>query len=116
MADTDTLWSIEKALWLGGANAYEQHMAPECIMVFPAPAGIMTGPDILKAVRQAPRWDSVEFDQQHTSILGTNACLLAYVGRGLRGTDTYEAFCSSSYRRRPQGWAIVQHQQTPVVP
>ncbi len=114
MAETSSLWTIETRLWKDGIEAYEAHMAPECVMVFPAPVGIMDHAAILEVLRQAPRWDDVEFDRQVVIHPSPDVATLAYLGRGQRGTDTYEAFCSSTYCRRSADWMIVQHQQTPV--
>ena len=33
---------VERALWLGGAEASRARVAAECLMVFPAPAGLLS--------------------------------------------------------------------------
>lgn len=114
MTDTNTLWAIEHRLWTGGVQAYEKTMAPECVMVFPQPAGILDHPAILEALKGAPRWDDIGFDRPTASQIDEGTIVLAYLGRGLKGVDTYEALCSSTYRRISGEWRIIQHQQTPI--
>ncbi|GGB56882.1 nuclear transport factor 2 family protein [Henriciella pelagia] len=114
MPDNATLWNIERSLWLGGVDAYREWMSDGCIMVFPRPVGIMDRGAILEAVAGAPRWDDVEFDETREMATDNETVTLAYTGRGQRGTDMYEALCSSTYRRLNGNWRIIQHQQTPV--
>ena len=63
MTDAE-FWEVERGLWLGGAAAFRRWVAAECLMVFPEPAGILTGPAILEASPAAPRWERVEFGEQ----------------------------------------------------
>ncbi|WP_084419557.1 nuclear transport factor 2 family protein [Henriciella litoralis] len=113
MTDFEPIWNIEKQLWTADASIYEDVMAPNCVMVFPLPAGILRYDRILSVVKEAPRWEDVEIDQKTAHAHGDDTVTLSYVGRGLKGTDGYEAFCSSTYVKKDGAWKIVQHQQTP---
>lgn len=114
MPDFSDIWDIEKQLWTGPAEEYDRLMAPHCVMVFPLPAGILKREKIIETVKLAPRWDHVEFDSETAVQSGEGTVTLAYVGRGLKDHDTYEAYCSSTYVKSDKGWQIVQHQQTPA--
>ncbi len=108
------LWEIEKQLWTGPADDYDKLMAENCVMVFPLPAGILSREAIIETVKMAPRWDDVELDSVSEVQSSESTVTLAYVGRGLKGSDTYEAYCSSTYVCTDGDWRIVQHQQTPA--
>ncbi|MCZ4297989.1 nuclear transport factor 2 family protein [Henriciella marina] len=108
------LWEVEKQLWTGPAENYDRLMAQDCVMVFPLPAGILSRDAIIETVRLAPRWDDVELDSVSETQSNDTTITLAYVGRGLKGSDTYEAYCSSTYILVDGDWRIVQHQQTPA--
>ena len=114
MSEFANLWDIEKQLWTGPADGYDSLMAKDCVMVFPLPAGILNRSQIIDTVKNAPRWDDVEFDQTRATQPGESTVILTYVGRGLQDRNSYEAFCSSTYVKAEDGWRIVQHQQTPA--
>ena len=59
MTDAE-FWEVERSLWLKGAEAFRAWVAPDCVMVFPEPAGILTGDEIVAAVARSPRWERVE--------------------------------------------------------
>ena len=42
MTDAE-FWEVERSLWLGGPAAFRAWVAADCVMVFPEPAGILTG-------------------------------------------------------------------------
>ncbi len=109
----DAIWTIEHRLWLDGADAYGEHMAPECIMAV-GPMGLLQGEAIVEGLRGAPRWSSVTMDNRTEATLG-NVLVIGYVAEGRRdGAEPYRALCTSSYAQTTTGWKIVQHQQTPI--
>lgn len=111
----DELWELERRFWLGGVETYETHMDPQCLMAFPAPAGLLAGPAIVEALRQAPRWAQVELSDQRLARPAPDMAVLAYRARGSRGDgDVYQAYCTSTYRRAGGTWRLAQHQQTPA--
>lgn len=114
MSETD-LWESERRFWLEGASHFRAVMAPDCLMVFPAPTGILTGAAIIDALQDAPRWQSVEMSEQ-AAARADAAVALAYRALARRGPDesAYLAYCSSTYVKTAEGWRLVQHQQTPA--
>jgi len=109
------LWSLEEQFWTGGEAHYERVLDPHCVMAFPAPAGILAGARIVDGLKGAPRWASVTMTERHVAHPAPDVSVLAYRARGQRaGAPAYEAYCSSTYRRAPGGWRLVQHQQTPI--
>lgn len=111
--DVEKLWVMENAFWLDGPAFYEKSMAPNARMVFPAPVGILAGPDIVEGLRLAPRWNSVDFDNKTEAHLG-HTVVLAYEASGRRhGEEPYTAFCLSTYVHMNNEWMLLAHQQTP---
>ena len=111
----DEIWTFEERFWLAGVEHYETGMHPECIMAFPAPVGILTGASIVAALKDAPRWSSVEMEERQIIRPAPDAVVVAYRARAVRdGSPAYSAYCTSTYVRVRDGWRIVQHQQTPA--
>lgn len=110
----DELWQIERRLWLDGADFFADHMADDALMVFPDPVGILEGEAIVEGLRHAPRWSSVDMEEQ-TTVERDGGVILAYRATGQRnGQEPYKAFCMSVYEPKAGGWRITAHQQTPV--
>lgn len=104
---------MEEGFWLDGPAFYETSMATDARMVFPAPVGILAGREITEGLRQAPRWNSVDFDSKTEAELG-GTVVLAYQATGRReGEQPYTAFCMSTYVRSDDTWVLLAHQQTP---
>ena len=107
------LWKMEEGFWLDGPAFYEKSMAPDARMVFPAPVGILAGPEIVEGLRQAPRWKSVDFNSDTETKLG-DTVVLAYEATGRRdGDKPYVAYCASTYVLKDDKWVLLAHQQTP---
>jgi Domain of unknown function (DUF4440) len=115
MSDDMEFWRIEERFWLGGEEFFRERLDAECMMVFPQPVGILAGNGILKSLKGAPRWESVEMADRHTART-EGLATLAYLAEGRRqGRPAYRALCSSTYARCGGGdWRLVQHQQTPI--
>jgi hypothetical protein len=115
--DAQDLWVLEEGFWTGNATFFERHMAADALMVFPAPAGIIQGREIVQAVEAAPRWRNVRMVQRRLSLPSPDAGVLAYEVVAARDdpTTTYRALCSSTYVRTDQDWRLALHQQTPWV-
>jgi hypothetical protein len=114
MTDAE-FWDAERELWTGGPEAFRRWMAAECLMVFPAPTGILTGAAAVEAVAAAPRWAEVAFADRHLRRPGGEAAVLAYRAEAARpGGEPWRALCTSTYVRLAGAWWLVQHQQTPA--
>lgn len=112
---THEVWTIEHGLWLGRAEFYADHMAPDAIMVFPAPTGILHGDAIIAGMEGAPPWTRVEMDDRVQRIDG-DVAVIAYRATGHRDdAPPYRVRCGSTYIRTDR-WRIAAHQQTPDSP
>ena len=110
------LMALERAFWLGGAEVYEKDLAPQSLMVFPAPAGVLDRRKTIEAVAQAPRWKSAALSSTHVISPLPEVAILAYrvtADRG-DGQPAYAALCSSTYVRVDGRWKLALHQQTPA--
>lgn len=112
---TDPLWTLEHRFWLEGISLYERHLADDARLVFPLPTGVLDREATLEAVRDAPRWREVRFDARQVVELGADAALLVYAVEAWHDGDaaSYDALCTSAYRRDGDDWQLVFHQQTP---
>lgn len=105
-------WALEERLWLEGSSVYDGLLDPECIMVFPG-VGVMRAAGILRGLRDAPRWLSVEMTDRAIGRPSDSLVVLGYTAEGRRaGAAPYRCCCSSTYRVDRGTWKLVQHQQT----
>ena len=107
----DEIREIERRLWLEGAEAFERHMAVECIMAF-APMGVMRNATIVGSLREAPRWTGVTFSDEAFARPAETVAVFAYRAAAQRNSADYTALCTSTYVRADGEWRIAQHQQT----
>ncbi len=113
MTDAE-FWEVERSLWLKGAEAFRTWVAADCVMVFPEPAGILSGEAIVDGLAKAPRWQRIEIDTPMLRRTGNGAVVLAYRVEAHRADGVpHRALCSSSYINEAGDWWLVQHQQTP---
>ncbi len=110
------LWELETRFWLSGAEFYERTLAPQVLMVFPPPAGVLDRAATVDSIRSAVRWQNVSFNEQHLVSATQDTVVLAYIAQADRGgaDSRYAAQCSSVYVRDSNGWSLVLHQQTPM--
>lgn len=114
----ETLKELERRFWLGDAGFYETHLAEDCVMVFPEPAGIMGRQAIIQSLDGAPRWQEVEFGEAAVRRLSASAWLLTYsatASRG-RGGAPYRTLAGSVYLDEDGRLLLTFHQQTPLPP
>jgi hypothetical protein len=112
--DDDRVWSFEKSLWTGGADHYRELVDDECLMVLPQPPFVLSGAQAIEAVASTPRWSDVELSKGQIARPQEGLIVIAYHARASRDDETYEAHCTSTYRRlEHEVWRVVQHQQTP---
>jgi len=110
----DQLWADEDAFWKADDAFYKDRLDPACLMVFPAPTGILTAERVVASISEAPRWRSVLFSEHAVGISTSNLRVLAYRAKAEREGAAYEALCSSIYRDSDGRWLLILHQQTPV--
>lgn len=110
---TETLWQMEEDFWLKGADFFERAMAPDALMVFPAPVGVLKGSDILESLRGVPRWSSCRFEDKAEVQAGDAAALVYKVSAMREGAAPYHAICTSTYARSGETWLLLAHQQMP---
>lgn len=114
--DDDRVWSFEKSLWVGDAGHYRELVDDECLMVLPQPPFVLGGVQAIEAVANTPRWSSVAISDGRIARPQEGLIVIAYHARAERDVETFEAHCTSTYRRLgPQEWRVVQHQQTPPI-
>lgn len=111
----EQLWALERNFWQGGTDVFDQCLAPQVLMVFPSPAGIMDRGAIMDSISKAPRWTDVTFSNQRAIAPAEDVVVLAYDARAHRdvGESEYRAHCSSTFIRMSGEWKLVGHQQAP---
>lgn len=108
------VWEFEESLWTADADHYRESIDDACLMVLPAPPFVFTGEQAIAAVIGTPRWSSVELSERQVARPEEGLIVVAYRARADRDGESYEAHCTSTYRRLGHDdWKVVQHQQTP---
>ena len=112
----EELIKLEDKFWRADAEFYSRMLTESCLMVFPAPAGVLKRVQIIEAVSIAPRWRAVHFEDVSTVKLEPGLVILIYKARAQRGEDDtlYVTLASSIYVRRQNIWRLAFHQQTPI--
>ena len=112
--DDERVWAFEKSLWVGDADHYRELVDDGCLMVLPQPPFVLSGGQAIEAVADTPRWSSVEISAGQIARPQEGLIVSAYNAKASRDDETYEANCTSTYRRLShEVWRVVQHQQTP---
>lgn len=115
MMIADMLWDMERQFWTESAAFHDRHMADECILLLPPPAGVLTKDGILGSLNESPPWAGVRFGGRRLLTMHERVLVLAYNATAHRRNDpvTYRALVSSLYRNRDGSWKMAFHQQTP---
>ena len=112
--DDARLWGSEEGLWTADADQYRAVIDGECLMVLPDTPHIFKGEAAVAEVSRTPRWTQVVFADQKVSRPQDGLIVIAYAVRATREAETYEACCTTTYRRLAhEDWRVVQHHQTP---
>ena len=113
--DDARVWNFEKSLWTGDADHYRALVDEECVMVLPTPPFVLQGNAAIAAVADTPRWDEVDLSEGRIVRPQEGLIVVAYRANAQGGGGkSYEAHCTSTYRRLAHDqWRVVQHQQTP---
>lgn len=115
MSTEDEILAIERQLWTGGREAYERDVDERCLVAFTGMAGVLGRDAVAASTEGAPRWRDPHLEVQGLLEPVAGLAILTYRARASRGDgEVYEALVSSAYTRRPDGWKLVFHQQTPL--
>lgn len=111
--DDERVWAFERSLWTGGQDVYRRSIDDDCLMVLPEPPFVMRGEQATEAVSDTPRWSNVDLSDLQVSRPQEGLIVIAYKAHVTRGEKSYEAYCTSTYRRLGhEDWRVIQHQQT----
>lgn len=114
--DDDRIWRFEEKLWLGDADTYRALIDEECVMALPAQPYVYTAEAAIEAVASTPRWASVDFTERKVQRPEEGLIVIAYKAKASRDGEAYEAYCTTSIRRRAhEDWLVVQHSQLPPI-
>lgn len=112
--DDERIWAFEEGLWLGDADHYRESIDRECVMVLPAEPYTYTADAAIEAVANTPRWAQVTFNDRRVQRPEEGLIVIAYCARASRDGEAYEAYCTTTMRRRAhEDWVVVQHSQLP---
>lgn len=115
MSVADHLLHLEEQFWKAGSGFYRDNLAPDALMVFAEPAGLMTKQAIVESISAAPRWRRIDFEDSTHVQLKPGVMLLTYRATAERdGEEPYAARASSVYIECEDGWQLAFHQQTPI--
>jgi hypothetical protein len=108
------LLKIEDNFWTGGPEAYRQHVDQQCLVAFPEMAGVVPGEDIAKSA-ESGRWQDVALNARGIVNMSDTAVVITYECHAKRKDGRpHHALVSSGYVKRPAGWKLAFHQQTPL--
>ena len=111
--DDDRIIEFERSLWIGEGDVYHRCVSPDCLMVLPEEPFIKRGEDAISAVEGTPRWSEVEISELEVDRVQEGLIIVAYRAHASRGSERYEAYCTSTYCRVGEhDWRVIQHQQT----
>lgn len=114
--DDERIWSFEESLWIGDAENYRRLIDEECVMALPAQPYVFTADAAIKAVQDTPRWTEVRFSEQKVQRPEEGLIVIAYKADARRDDEEYQAYCTTSMRRRGhEDWLVVQHSQLPPI-
>ena len=112
--DDERIWQFEESLWLGGSETYRTLIDDKCVMALPSAPHIFDATAAIDAVASTPRWSTVEFAEQRVERPEEGLIVIAYRAHARRGDEAYEAYCTTTIRRRAhEDWLVVQHSQLP---
>ena len=111
----ESLWDMEQKFWLEDADFHARHLADDCVLLLPSPAGVLGKEGVLALIQQAPRWAGIRFGGRRVLRLHDRVVLLAYNATAHRRKElaTYRALVSSVYSHRDGNWSLSFHQETP---
>jgi hypothetical protein len=106
------LMALEKSFWTCGPSFYEEHLAADATMLFPA--GLLRREQIVASIAETPRWQRVRIDDPYIAWPVPTVAVLTYQAAAARpGTPAYAAHVTSVYVLTADGWQLAFHQQLP---
>lgn len=113
MTVEDTLWDLERRIWMEGAEHMAATVDPDAVMVLPF-TGVLSGQPLREAWRHEAGWAELVMSERSFRDMG-GTVLLAYRAEAVRRDGArYVAYCASTYLRDGEGWRMMSHQQTPA--
>lgn len=109
------VWQVEKALWMGGAELRDRHIARDAVAIMPEPFGVLRGIEEFERLHRISPYSEVGFtDRAFTRRRHT--VVIAYRAEALhRSTfEPYHALCASTYSWEGGVLQLLSHQQTRV--
>lgn len=108
------LWDMEEQFWTSGIDNARATTAPNAVMVFPYPPGILQGDQIWTHLRERTGWRSVLLAERRVTRCRDIAILTYRVSAEKPDVPIYKALCASTYLHDDDRWLRVSHQQTTV--
>jgi hypothetical protein len=119
MATSDELLDLERRGWDAlseggdGGRFYDEVLDDRPVMLLPGGMVLTERAAMIDAMSGQP-WSAYELDNLRVTELTNDAAVVSYgvIARRDPGFE-YSALLSSTYVRRPDGWKLAFHQQTP---
>jgi hypothetical protein len=108
------LWDMEERFWTSGADNARSTTAPNAVMIFPYPPGILQGDHIWPHLRKRTGWRSVVMAERRVARSGEIAILTYRASAEKPDVPIFEVLCASTYLFDDDSWLRLSHQQTPV--
>lgn len=116
----DDLLDLERRGWKAlaregeGTAFYAEVLDDNPIMLLPGGL-VLEGRDACLDAMAGPPWASYDLSDERVVVLGEDGGVVTYrVAAQREASLRYDALVSSTYVRRPGGWRLAVHQQTPV--
>lgn len=114
--DRDQLLEIERGFWTGDSSYFAENADRECLVAFPEMVGVLDNADLAATASKPKRWRNLEMKLKGIVEPGSDIVVLSYEAKAVRQDgEPYAALVSTGYVRRPQGWKMMFHAQTPIV-
>lgn len=114
--EIDELMSLERDGWAAlsrgeGRAFYATMFADEAVVV--VPGAVLDKSRTLASWDGVVPWQSYDLVERRVTTLGDTAAVVYDATAGRPGEPPYRATVCSTYVRRPEGWRLLVHQQTP---
>lgn len=111
----DTLLDIERQFWTGDEAFFRKHTDDTCLVAFTNMAKAMERKELAATATNPNRWRDLEMELKGMVEPSPDVALLTYEASATRDNgEAYRALVSTGYVRRPDGWKMMFHAQTPL--